>query len=338
MSQVKPTILVTGGAGYIGSHAVLALQRAGYEVIVLDNLSYGHPELVKDVLKVKLVIGDTRDRSLLDQLFANHEISAVMHFAAYIAVGESVSNPAKYYRNNVSGTLTLLEAMIAAKVTKFVFSSTCAIYGIPQNIPMTEEHPHNPLSPYATSKEIVERILADFDHPYGLQSVSFRYFNASGADPNGLLGEDHNPETHLIPLALLTALNKRESLSIFGTDYPTPDGTAVRDYIHVSDLADAHILGLEYLLKGGTSEVFNLGNGNGFSVREVIETAKQVTGKEFIVQESDRRAGDAPILIGSSDKARKILGWNPQYPDLNTIISHAWKWHQKRHTENTSSV
>ncbi len=331
MSEVKPTILVTGGAGYIGSHAVMTLKNSGFEVIVLDNLSYGHPELVKDVLKVELIVGDTRDRTLLDQLFATRNIAAVMHFAAFIAVGESVVKPDIYYHNNVVGTLTLLQAMLAAEVKKFVFSSTCAIYGMPQEIPMTEEHPRNPLSPYATSKDMVERILADFDQAYGLKSVAFRYFNASGADPSGLLGEDHNPETHLIPLALLTALNKRPSLSIFGTDYPTPDGTAVRDYIHICDLASAHLLGLEYLLLGGESQVFNLGNGNGFSVREVIETARQVTGKEIIAHESERRAGDAPILVGSSQKARSILDWKPQYSDLSTIIAHAWKWHQHRH-------
>ena len=327
----KPTILVTGGAGYIGSHVVLALQNSGYEVIVLDNLSYGHPEIVKEVLKVELIVGDTCDRPFLDQLFASRDIAAVMHFAAYIAVGESVQEPAKYYRNNVLGTLTLLEAMLQAQVKKFVFSSTCAIYGMPQEVPMTENHPRNPLSPYAHSKDMVEKILADLDTAHQLKSVAFRYFNASGADPGGLLGEDHQPETHLIPLALLTALQKRASLSIFGTDYPTEDGTAVRDYIHVNDLASAHVLGLEYLLNGGQSEVFNLGNGNGFSVREVIETARQVTQREIPVIESDRRPGDAPILIGSSAKAQKILQWNPQYPDLNTIVAHAWQWHQKRH-------
>ena len=331
MAETKPTILVTGGAGYIGSHAVLALKRAGYGVVILDNLSYGHPELVKDVLQVELVVGDTSDRSLLDKLFTTHNISAVMHFAAYIAVGESVRDPAKYYRNNVTGSLTLLEAMVAANIKKFVFSSTCAIYGMPQEIPMTENHPRNPLSPYAASKYMVEQILADFDLAYDLKSVSFRYFNASGADPSGLLGEDHHPETHLIPLALLTALKKRQSLAIFGTDYDTHDGTAIRDYIHVSDLADAHVLGLEYLLNDGDSEVFNLGNGNGFSVREVIETALKVTEKEIVAQESDRRPGDAPILIGSSAKAKKILKWNPQYADLNKIIFHAWQWHQQRH-------
>lgn len=331
MSSVKPTILVTGGAGYIGSHAVLALQKAGYEVIVLDNLSYGHPELVREVLKVELIVGDTSDRPLLDELFASREIAAVMHFAAFIAVGESVSEPARYYHNNVVGTLTLLEAMLAAQVNKFVFSSTCAIYGMPKEVPMTENHPHAPLSPYAASKDMVETILTDFDGAYRLKSVAFRYFNASGADPSGLLGEDHHPETHLIPLALLTALGKRQTLSIFGTDYPTPDGTAIRDYIHVSDLADAHVLGLEYLLQGGNSDVFNLGNGNGFSVREVIETARKITGREIPAIESPRRAGDAPILVGSAEKARKILSWNPQYADLTTIVSHAWQWHQKRH-------
>ncbi len=331
MSNSKPRILVTGGAGYIGSHAALALKKAGYEVVVLDNLAYGHRELIEDVVKVELIVGDTSDRELLDKLFTNYEIVAVMHFAAYIAVGESVKEPDKYYRNNVASTLNLLEAMLAAGVNKFVFSSTCAVYGMPKEIPMTEAHPHDPLSPYAASKDMVERILADFDGALGLKSVAFRYFNASGAEPNGLLGEDHNPETHLIPLALLTALGKREHLSIFGTDYDTPDGTAVRDYIHVNDLADAHVLGLEYLLAGGQSDVFNLGNGNGFSVKEVIETAREVTGLEISAIEQERRAGDAPILVGSSAKARKILGWQPKYADLSKIICDAWQWHQKRH-------
>ncbi|HEY9742011.1 MAG TPA: UDP-glucose 4-epimerase GalE [Coleofasciculaceae cyanobacterium] len=331
MSQAKPTILVTGGAGYIGSHAVLALQRAGYSVIVLDNLEYGHRELVEDILKVELVVGDISDRTILDKLFATHNIAAVIHLAAYIAVGESVSDPAKYYRNNVSGTLTLLEAMVAAEVTKIVFASTCSIFGMPKQVPMTEDHPQDPINPYATTKWMVERMLADFDRAYDLRSVVFRFFNASGANPEGLIGEDHNPETHLIPLVLLTALGKRSSISIFGTDYPTSDGTCLRDYIHVSDLANAHVLGLEYLLEGGKSEVFNLGNGNGFSVREVIETATQVSGGDIKVVECDRRPGDPPILVGSSDKAREILGWYPQYPDLSKIVSDAWQWHQQRH-------
>lgn len=331
MSSKKQTILVTGGAGYIGSHAASALQKAGYEVIILDNLSYGHQEIVDDVLQVKLIVGDTSDRSVLDKLFTTHKIDAVMHFAAYIAVGESVQEPGKYYRNNVASTLNLLEAMLAHRINKIVFSSTCAVYGMPKEVPMTENHPHSPLSPYAASKDMVEQILRDFDTAFNLKSVAFRYFNACGADPGGLLGEDHYPETHLIPLALLTALKKRESLYIFGTDYDTPDGTCVRDYIHVNDLADAHVLGLEYLLSGGESDVFNLGNGNGFSVREVIETAREVTGLEISAIESDRRAGDAPILVGSSKKVKEKLGWNPNYADLKKIISHAWQWHQSRH-------
>ncbi len=324
------TILVTGGAGYIGSHAVLALQGAGFDVLVYDNLSYGHAELIQG-LGVELIVGDTGDRQKLDQLFAEREIAAVMHFAAFIAVGESMQKPGIYYQNNVANTLTLLEAMVMAGIKKFVFSSTCAVYGMPKEIPMAENHPINPLSPYAASKRMVEQILADFDQAYGLKSVIFRYFNASGAEPQGRLGEDHNPETHLIPLALLTALKKRSQLAIFGTDYETPDGTALRDYIHVCDLADAHILGLQYLLQGGNSNLFNLGNGNGFSVRQVIETAKEVTGLDIPYQECPRRAGDAPILVGSNDKAKKVLGWNPQYPELATIIDHAWQWHQRRH-------
>lgn len=331
MSQVKPTILVTGGAGYIGTHTVLALLRAGYEVVVLDSLVHGHRDLVEKALQVELVVGDINDQALLDQLFATRNISATIHFAAHIAVGESVTAPGKYYRNNVTGTLTLLEAMIAAGVKNFVFPSTCSIYGMPQQVPMTEDHPQNPLNPYAMSKLMVEKMLADFERAEGLNSICFRFFNAAGADPNGLLGEDREPETHLIPLVLLTALGKQKSISILGTDYPTPDGTCLRDYIHVSDLADAHILGLEYLLEGGKSEIFNLGNGNGFSVREVIETAHRVTQKEIKVVEGDRRPGDPPILIGSCDKAKKILGWSPQHSDLKQIIADAWGWHQKRH-------
>jgi UDP-glucose 4-epimerase len=331
MSSVKPTILVTGGAGYIGSHAVLALKRAGYGVVVLDNLVYGHRDLVEQVLQVDLVVGDINDRPLLDELFAKYDIAAVMHFSAYAYVGESVTTPDKYYRNNVVATLTLLEAMQAASINKFVFSSTCATYGVPKTVPIPEDHPQSPINPYGATKLMVERILADFDVAYGLKSVCFRYFNAAGADPTGLLGEDHDPETHLIPLVLQTALGKRQSVSIFGTDYDTPDGTCVRDYIHVADLADAHILGVEYLLQSGDSTIFNLGNGNGFSVREVIDAAKQVTGKEIKVVESDRRPGDPPALVGSGEKARKILGWNPQYPEIDKIISHAWDWHQKRH-------
>jgi UDP-glucose 4-epimerase len=335
MNPTKPTILVTGGAGYIGSHAVLELQRAGYDTLILDNLVYGHQDLVDDVLNTKLIVGDTGDRELLDLLFTTHNIAAVMHFAAYAYVGESVTDPAKYYRNNVVGTLTLLEAMLAANVKKFVFSSTCATYGVPEILPISEDCPQKPINPYGMSKLMVEKILADLTTAYDLQSVCFRYFNASGADPEGSLGEDHDPETHLIPLLLQTALGMRDSVSIFGTDYPTPDGTCIRDYIHVTDLANAHILGLEYLLNGGESQVFNLGNGNGFSVRETIEAARKVTQREIPVIESDRRPGDPPVLVGSSEKAQKILGWSPRYADIDKIVYHAWQWHQKRHGTET---
>ena len=331
MSSEKPWILVTGGAGYIGSHTVLALKQAGYQVVILDNLVYGHQDLVEKVLQVELIVGDTGDRPLLDNLFKSRNFAAVMHFSAYAYVGESVTDPAKYYRNNLVGTLTLLEAMLAASVQKFVFSSTCATYGVPQVIPIPENHPQHPINPYGASKLMVERILADFDLAYHLKSVRFRYFNAAGAHPQGLLGEDHQPETHLIPLVLLTALGKRKSIAIFGTDYPTPDGTCIRDYIHVNDLADAHVLGLEYLLNHGNSEVFKVGNGNGFSVREVIAAAQEVTGLTIPVEECDRRPGDPPSLIGSGEKARKILNWKPQYPDIKDIVTHAWQWHQQRH-------
>ncbi|HEY9818366.1 MAG TPA: UDP-glucose 4-epimerase GalE [Candidatus Obscuribacterales bacterium] len=331
MQPQKPTVLVTGGAGYIGSHAVDQLKQAGYHVVVLDNLVYGHRDLVETVLNVDLIVGDISDRSLLDQVFQDYSVAAVIHFAAYAYVGESATNPAKYYRNNVSGTLTLLEAMVAAGVKRLVFSSTCATYGVPQQIPIPEDHPQAPINAYGQTKLMVETILKDFDSAYGLKSICFRYFNAAGADPQGRLGEDHNPETHLIPLALMTALGRRESLSIFGTDYPTEDGTCIRDYIHVCDLADAHILGLEHLLKGGDSDIFNLGNGGGFSVRQVIEATERVTGRPVPAVECDRRPGDPPALVGSGQKAAAVLGWAPKYPDLDDMIRHAWQWHQVRH-------
>jgi UDP-glucose 4-epimerase len=328
-----PTILVTGGAGYIGSHTVMALQARGYQVIVLDNLVYGHRDLVETLPNVELIIGDINDFHTLNQIFSTRSIEAVIHFAAYAYVGESVKQPAKYYRNNVVGTLTLLEAMVATGINKFVFSSTCATYGIPKQIPIPENHLQQPINPYGASKLTVERMLADFQIAHGIGSVIFRYFNAAGADPQGRIGEDHSPETHLIPLTLLTALGQRKAITIFGTDYPTPDGTCVRDYIHVSDLADAHVLGLEYLLQGGPSEIFNLGNGNGFSVQEVIETARVVTGQPIPVIVSTRRPGDPPILVGSADKARQSLNWQPQYTHLSQIVGHAWQWHQKRHPQ-----
>lgn len=327
----SPTILVTGGAGYIGSHTVLALKQAGYKVLILDNLVYGHRDLVKQVLQVELIVGDIADRALLDRIFATQQIDAVIHFAAYAYVGESVTEPAKYYRNNVVGTLTLLEAMLAASVKRVVFSSTCATYGIPDIIPIPESHPQKPINAYGATKLMVERVLQDFDKAYDFKSVCLRYFDAAGADPAGRLGEDHTPETHLLPLVLLTALGKRDAISIFGTDYPTPDGTCIRDYIHVTDLAQAHIQSVQYLLNNGTTQVFNLGNGNGFSVQQVIKTAQHVTQRSIPVLKCDRRPGDPPVLVGSSDRVRQVLGWQPKYEDLSTIITHAWNWHQRRH-------
>lgn len=331
----KQTVLVTGGGGYIGSHTVKALQAAGYDVVILDNLVYGHRDLVEKVLKVRLIEGDIGDRALLDQIFSAHEFAAVIHFAAYAYVGESTANPAKYYANNVCGTLSLLQAMVKAGIDKLVFSSTCAIYGVPDRLPIVETHPKAPVNPYGQTKLIVEQMLDDFDRAYGLSSICFRYFNAAGADPSGELGEDHTPETHLIPLVLETAAGQRRAISIFGTDYPTADGTCIRDYIHVSDLAQAHVLGLDHLLQGNPSQKINLSNGSGFSVRQVIETAKAVTGRPIQVVEEARRAGDPPALIGSSDKALALLGWQPRYPELTDIIAHAWQWHQKRHKSNS---
>lgn len=338
MAFLQPTILVTGGAGYIGSHVVKSLQQHGYRVLVFDNLICGHRDVVENVLQAELVVGDICDRALLDHIFATHNIAAVMHFAAYAYVGESIKEPGKYYRNNVSGTVTLLEAMVAANVKKLVFSSTCATYGIPDVVPITETVVQNPINPYGTSKLIVEKILADFDMAYGLRSVCFRYFNAAGADPDGQLGEDHTPETHLIPLVLQTALGQRESISIFGTDYPTVDGSCVRDYIHVTDLAQAHLLGLDHLLKGHQSEAFNLGNGSGFSVKQVIEVARHVTGRPINVIETARRPGDPPVLVGSYEKAKKLLGWTPRFSNLNDIVTHAWQWHQKLHRQTIQPV
>jgi len=331
MTSHDLTILVTGGAGYIGSHTVLALQNQGYQITILDNLIYGHRELIEIFPAVKLIVGDINDAQLLKNIFSTYDIAAVIHFAAYAYVGESITDPRKYYRNNVVGSLTLLEAMVDHGINKIVFSSTCATYGIPDTVPITEDQLQNPINPYGTSKLAVEKILLDFSQAYGLKSVIFRYFNAAGADPEGRVGEDHTPETHLIPLILYTALGKRSQINIYGTDYSTPDGTCIRDYIHVSDLAQAHIWGLEYLLQGGNTNIFNLGNGNGFSVREMIETAQLVTNRPIKVLEGDRRPGDPPILVGSSAKAHRILGWQPQYPLAKDILHHAWSWHQKRH-------
>lgn len=318
-------ILVTGGAGYIGSHINKELNKQGYETVVIDNLSYGHEDFVKWGVLERVDLSNSRE---IRKVFQNYPIDAVMHFAAFTYVGESVEDPQKYYLNNLRNTLNLLKVMLEFEVEKIVFSSTCATYGDPLEIPITEDHPQNPISPYGRGKFMVEQVLRDYSQAYGLKYVSLRYFNAAGADPDGELGESHQPETHLIPLILDAALGRREDIKIFGTDYPTPDGTCIRDYIHVTDLADAHIKALEYLENSGKSEVFNLGNGNGFSVREVIEEARKVTGRKITAVETDRRPGDPPILVGSSKKAREILKWEPKFDDLSQIISTAWEWHK----------
>ncbi len=319
-------ILITGGAGYIGSHVNKELSRAGYETLTLDNLERGHRELVK---WGKLEVCDLSDEERLRKILESYPIDAVMHFAAYAYVGESVENPEIYYENNVRNTLNLLKVMRKQGIEYIVFSSTCATYGIPTEIPIKESHPQNPVNPYGRSKLAVEHMLEDYSKAYGLRYVSLRYFNAAGADPDTEIGEWHEPETHLIPIVLETALGERSHVEIYGTDYPTPDGTCIRDFIHVSDLATAHLLALEYLKSGGDSDVFNLGNGAGFSVREVIERAGEITGKNINVVEGNRRPGDPPVLVGSAQKAKKVLGWEPRYGSLDVIIETAWEWHKK---------
>lgn len=319
-------ILIVGGAGYIGSQVNKELSLQGYETVVFDNLSYGHRDFVRWGIFEEGDLGKIDD---IRRVFKKHPIKAVLHFAAFTYVGESVEDPQKYYLNNLLNTLNLLKVMLEEKVKILVFSSSCATYGDPHEIPIPEDHPQNPINPYGRGKLMVEQILADYSQAYDLRYVSLRYFNAAGADIKAEIGEWHQPETHLIPLILDVAAGKRKNIEIFGTDYPTPDGTCIRDYIHVLDLADAHIRALKYLEKGGRSDFFNLGNGKGFSVREVIETAKKVTGKKIRVSEVERRFGDPPILVGSSKKAFKILKWEPKYSDLAFIIETAWKWHKK---------
>ena len=319
-------ILVLGGAGYIGSHTVYSLIEQDNEVIVFDNLETGHIEAVHP--KAKFYKGDLRNRVHIDSVLdVEKNIDAVIHFAANSLVGESMINPLKYYDNNLCGTKVLLESLVAHNIKNIVFSSTAATYGEPKHTPILEDDPTNPTNCYGETKKAMERMFYWTQQAHGLKYVSLRYFNACGAHISGKIGEAHNPETHLIPIILQAANGKREHISIFGTDYNTPDGTCIRDYIHVTDLAQAHILAVEYLLNGGESNIFNLGNGIGFSVKEVIETAKKVTGKEIKVIEEERRAGDPAILIASSDKAKNILGWKPEYDDLSTIIETAWKWH-----------
>jgi UDP-glucose 4-epimerase len=319
-------VLVTGGAGYIGSHVVEELRKTGFTPIVYDNLSTGHAAAVSE--DVQLVEGDIHNIEFLKHVIDRFEIDAVMHFAASSLVGESMTNPAKYYFNNVEGTLHLLEAMRTSGVDKIVFSSTAAVYGEPTKTPIEESAPLNPTNVYGRTKVIIEKILADYSKAYGINYTALRYFNAAGASLDGHIGEDHNPESHLIPLILKTALGIRKNVAIFGTDYKTPDGTCLRDYIHVCDLATAHVLALKYLIKGGASTAFNLGSENGFSVREIIQTAKKVTGKDFPVTEEARRAGDPAVLVAASTKIQKELGWKPEHSTIAEIISTAWQWHQ----------
>lgn len=313
--------LVVGGAGYIGSHMVKHLLRAGHQVLVADTAAArpGIPWVGLDIA----------DAPTLDALFAEYRFDAVFHFASFIQVGESVADPAKYYQNNVAATLTLLQAMVRAGIQTLIFSSTAAVYGDPQHVPIDEDHPKSPINPYGRSKWMVEQILQDFDRAYGLKSVCLRYFNAAGADPEGLLGECHEPETHLIPLILQAAAGRRDAVTVFGRDYPTPDGTCIRDYVHVTDLVSAHALAVDYLMTGGESTACNLGNGQGFSVQQVIDTARQVTGREISINEAPRRAGDPPRLVADASKAKAVLGWQAQYASLEQIVGHAWNWERQ---------
>ena len=319
-------ILVVGGAGYIGSHMCKYLHEKNFTPVVLDNLSLGHRQAVK---WGPLYAGELDDQGLLSTILTTHDIQAVMHFAAYCYVGESVAEPLKYYQNNVAAPLTLLDSLLSHGVNKFIFSSSCATYGEPQSIPIVEEQQQQPINPYGRTKLMMENILDDLDNANGLKSVCLRYFNAAGADPDGELGEEHDPETHLLPLVLFEARDQRQTLTLFGDDYPTPDGTCIRDYIHVYDLAQAHYLALQHLLAGGESKKYNLGNGNGYSLLDVIKTAQQITGEEIGFRVAERRAGDPAQLVGSAEKVSKELGWKPHYAKLEAILETAWNWHRK---------
>ena len=321
-----PHILVVGGAGYIGSHMVWLLGQRGARVTVLDNLSTGHRDAV---LCGRLVEGDMADADLLGSLFGQHRFDAVMHFASCIQVGESVVDPAKYYLNNVSNTLVLLGAMRKHGVQHFVFSSTAAVFGEPLYSPIDEQHPRAPINPYGRTKWMIEQALDDYGHAYGLRSVSMRYFNAAGAHPDGLLGERHEPETHLIPLVLQAAAGRRPHITVFGFDYDTPDGTCIRDYIHVMDLAEAHWQALRYLTDGGATRAFNLGNGDGYSVQQVVDTARAITGRPIAVQSGPRRAGDPARLVANASLARDVLRWRPRHASLQAIVQDAWRWESR---------
>ena len=324
-------ILVVGGAGYIGSHMVKRLGQLGCAVTTLDNLSSGHRDAV---LCGEFVHGDLADTAQLANLLQPGRFDAVMHFASFIQVGESVQQPAKYYANNVTNTLHLLDAMRAAGVQRFIFSSTAATFGEPQYTPIDERHPQAPINPYGRSKLMIEQVLEDYDRAYGLKSVCLRYFNAAGADPQGELGERHDPETHLIPLVLQAASGRRADIAVFGRDYDTPDGTCIRDYIHINDLCEAHWLALQSLAQGAGSQRYNLGNGAGFSVQEVIDAARRVTGHPIAVRDAPRREGDPARLVADATLARKQLGWVPQFPELDTIVTHAWAWENRQMTVN----
>ncbi len=322
----KPVILVVGGAGYIGSHMVMDLLRADYPVVTLDNLSRGHRDLLPGG---DFVEGDLGNPADLEKVFSQYPVQAVMHFAAHSQVGESVEQPLMYYRNNVANTITLLEAMQKAAVRHFIFSSTAAVYGEPVQVPITEDHPRAPTNPYGATKLAVERLLADVSHASGMTCSILRYFNAAGADASGNIGERHRPETHLIPLVLQVATGERDSIRIFGNDYPTPDGTCLRDYIHVSDLTSAHLLALEALLDGGGNSTYNLGNSTGYSVKQIIGAARTITGHPIPAITKARRAGDPAVLIADSGRIRTELGWQPGYEDIDAIIRTAWEWHQR---------
>jgi UDP-glucose 4-epimerase len=317
-------VLVAGGAGYIGSHVSLELSRRGHQPVVLDNLVKGHRQAV---VAGKFIQGDVGDKALVKKIVQEEQIEAAVHLCAYSLVGESVTEPAKYFHNNIGNGLLLLDALRENGVNKFVFSSTAAVFGEPEKIPIPEDHPKNPTSPYGFSKLTFEGILKFYDLAYGMKYIALRYFNAAGADPTEAIGEDHQPESHLIPIVLQTAQGVRPHIEIFGTDYPTSDGTCVRDYIHVNDLAQAHILALEALAEGADSTIYNLGNGLGYSNRQVIEVAKRVTGRVISVKEGPRRPGDPAVLVASSNRIKEELGWKPQFPQLEKIIETAWRWH-----------
>ena len=320
------SVLIAGGAGYIGSHAAKLVAQAGLEPVVLDNFVYGHRWAAK---WGPLVEGDLGDRAFVDRVLEEHRVSAVIHFAAYAYVGESVTHPRKYFHNNVVNTLTLLDSMIDHRVRNIVFSSTCATYGEPTHVPISEDQAQNPVNPYGESKLAVEKILGWYQRAYDIRFAALRYFNAAGADPDGEIGEDHDPETHLIPLAIEAALGRVGELSIFGTDYPTPDGTAIRDYIHVTDLAEAHVLALTHLMKGAKDLKLNLGTGKGHSVREVLGAIERIGGRRVPAREVGRRAGDPPSLVADASRAAQVLGWRPKYAAIETIVEHALRWHEK---------